>query len=245
MTLSSQENTLFQKKSLYDTFFYSCSYFRAHPTTLLLKILGGGCMGHPPPQILGGTVPPVPPRSPPLSRTTRYRRHWDTVDLNVLIDSSFSTGDAFTRPEKSCLTEAITGLFLVAVSSIPIVFLLFKAFQQLAKHYCRICLIDRKLSMWHLFTLGLLYNPWSLIVGFANKTVGTVISHNAWADTGFIRSPFRILVESIQRMCRPRPILLRSIQFIDHFYSSVRDGGRNIELNHVGTNARELAENVG
>src|SRR6218665_1008146 len=48
------------------TLFLLCSYFRAHPTTLLLKILGGGCMGHPPPQILGGTVPPVPPRSLPL-----------------------------------------------------------------------------------------------------------------------------------------------------------------------------------
>src|SRR6218665_1166411 len=32
------------------------SYFRAHPTTLLLKIFGGGgeCMGRPPPQTLGG-----------------------------------------------------------------------------------------------------------------------------------------------------------------------------------------------
>ena len=37
-----------------------CSYFRARPTTLLLKILGDGCMGGSPLEILGGTVPPVP-----------------------------------------------------------------------------------------------------------------------------------------------------------------------------------------
>src|SRR6218665_2651674 len=56
MTLASQENTLF----------LLCSYFRAHPTTLLLKILGGRMHGRAPPQILDGTVPPSPPRSPPL-----------------------------------------------------------------------------------------------------------------------------------------------------------------------------------
>src|SRR6218665_1843688 len=47
--------------------FFTLSYFHAHPTTLLLKILGDQCMGRPPPQIFGGTVPPSPPRSPPLS----------------------------------------------------------------------------------------------------------------------------------------------------------------------------------
>ena len=42
------------------TRFLLCSYFCAHPTTLLLQILEG--MGRPPPQIcLGGTVPPSLP----------------------------------------------------------------------------------------------------------------------------------------------------------------------------------------
>ena len=41
------------------------SYFRAHPTTLLLKILGDGCIGRPPPQTLGGPSP-NPPRYPPM-----------------------------------------------------------------------------------------------------------------------------------------------------------------------------------
>src|SRR6218665_2678731 len=51
MTLSSQEKHLF----------LLFSYFRAHPTTLLLKILGGRMHGpFPPPQTLGGTVLPVP-----------------------------------------------------------------------------------------------------------------------------------------------------------------------------------------
>src|SRR6218665_2980391 len=40
--------------------FLLCSYFRVHPTTLLLKILGGRIQGPSPPQIFLGTVPPVP-----------------------------------------------------------------------------------------------------------------------------------------------------------------------------------------
>ena len=43
-----------------DTFFLLCSYFRAHPTTLLLKILGGRMHGPSPPQYLGDR-PPSPP----------------------------------------------------------------------------------------------------------------------------------------------------------------------------------------
>src|SRR6218665_1778906 len=56
MTISSQEKHNFSL----------CSCFHAHPTTLLLKILGDQCMGGPPTSNFGGTVPPVPPRSPPL-----------------------------------------------------------------------------------------------------------------------------------------------------------------------------------
>src|SRR6218665_637778 len=54
MTISSQENHHFSL----------CSYFHAHPTTLLLKILGGPIHG-PSPHLKfgGGTVPPVHPRS--------------------------------------------------------------------------------------------------------------------------------------------------------------------------------------
>jgi len=46
--------------------FLLCSYFHAHPTTLLLKILGDQCMGRPPISNFCGDRPPVPPRSPPL-----------------------------------------------------------------------------------------------------------------------------------------------------------------------------------
>src|SRR6218665_1864820 len=57
MTPSSQEKHLF----------LLCSYFHAHPTTLLLKILGGPMHGTSPHLKFGGrTVHPVPPRSPPL-----------------------------------------------------------------------------------------------------------------------------------------------------------------------------------
>src|SRR6218665_2508369 len=73
MTLSSQEKHPF----------LLCSYFHAHPTTLLLKILGDQGMGRPPPQIWGGPSPSLP-RSPPLARThththTRAHTHMRTV----------------------------------------------------------------------------------------------------------------------------------------------------------------------
>src|SRR6218665_115736 len=53
-----------------NTFFLLCSYFRAHPTTLLPKILGGRMHGPSPPQIWGER-PPSPPRSPPLGTITK------------------------------------------------------------------------------------------------------------------------------------------------------------------------------
>src|SRR6218665_1639422 len=66
MTISSQGNHHFSL----------CSYFHAHPTTLLLQILGGPMHGpsphlkfwggRPPPPPLSITAPPVPPKSPPL-----------------------------------------------------------------------------------------------------------------------------------------------------------------------------------
>src|SRR6218665_3353358 len=47
--------------------FSLCSYFHAHPTTLLLKILGGPMHGPSPHlKFWGGPSPPDPPRSPPL-----------------------------------------------------------------------------------------------------------------------------------------------------------------------------------
>src|SRR6218665_320251 len=56
ITISSQEKHNFSL----------CSCFHAHPTTLLLKILGGPMHGRSPHLKFGGAVPPVPPRSPPL-----------------------------------------------------------------------------------------------------------------------------------------------------------------------------------
>src|SRR6218665_3287036 len=50
----------FRTEFLYDTFFLLCSYFRAHLTILLLKILGGRMHGQSPTSNFGGTVPPVP-----------------------------------------------------------------------------------------------------------------------------------------------------------------------------------------
>src|SRR6218665_3094369 len=77
MTISSQENHHFSL----------CSYFHAHPTTLLLNILGGDqCMGRPPTSNFGGTVPPVPPRSPPLLIPSLFAFHLGlSVNFSIYI----------------------------------------------------------------------------------------------------------------------------------------------------------------
>src|SRR6218665_1176737 len=53
------------------TQFSLCSCFHAHPTTLLLIILGGPMHGRSPHLNFWGDRPPSPPRSPPLF--LRYR----------------------------------------------------------------------------------------------------------------------------------------------------------------------------
>src|SRR6218665_2777145 len=57
LTLSSQEKHLF-----FTLFILS----RASNNTTSLNIGGNQCMGRPPTSNFGGTVPPSPPRSPPL-----------------------------------------------------------------------------------------------------------------------------------------------------------------------------------
>ena len=62
MSLSAQEKPILKKEFLYDTFLL----FRAHPTTLLLKILGGRIMAVPHLKFRGDRLP-SPPRFSPLS----------------------------------------------------------------------------------------------------------------------------------------------------------------------------------
>src|SRR6218665_1441311 len=71
MTISSQENHHFSL----------CSYFHAHPTTLLLKILGGPMHGPSPTSNFGGTVPQSHPRSPPLDDDTHLEKRIDAVKV--------------------------------------------------------------------------------------------------------------------------------------------------------------------
>src|SRR6218665_2020423 len=53
--------TTISEKTSFRTLFLLCSYFRARPTTLLLKILGGtDAWAVPHLKFFGGTVPPVP-----------------------------------------------------------------------------------------------------------------------------------------------------------------------------------------
>src|SRR6218665_3309443 len=61
-----RKTTISEENSLTTTFLL-CSCFRAHPTTLLLKILWGPMHGPSPHlKFFLGDRPPVPPRSPPL-----------------------------------------------------------------------------------------------------------------------------------------------------------------------------------
>src|SRR6218665_983009 len=97
MTISSQEK-------------HHCSLgscFHAHPTTLLLKILGGPMHGpSPPPQIFWGTVPPSPLlglrpcliESPDTYSTPSWRVHgWK----NELADEfSVNSGQKFSVPQR-------------------------------------------------------------------------------------------------------------------------------------------------
>src|SRR6218665_496144 len=53
--------TTFSEKNSFMTPFLLCSYFRAHPTTLLLKILGGRMYGPSPTSNFWGDRPPIPP----------------------------------------------------------------------------------------------------------------------------------------------------------------------------------------
>src|SRR6218665_691634 len=63
-----KKTTISQKGFLYITLFYSVRAFARIRQHYFSKYWGDGCMGRPPPHILRGTVPPVPPRSPPLLR---------------------------------------------------------------------------------------------------------------------------------------------------------------------------------
>src|SRR6218665_1755047 len=64
--------TISEKDSLTTPFFFLFSYFRAHPTTLLLKILGGRMHGPSPTSNLGGPSPRSPPLAEVHERSTNY-----------------------------------------------------------------------------------------------------------------------------------------------------------------------------
>jgi len=58
---------IISEKYSFMTPFLLCSYFRAHPTTLLLKNIGGtDAWAVPPPKKNFEGLPPSPPKSPPL-----------------------------------------------------------------------------------------------------------------------------------------------------------------------------------
>src|SRR6218665_1878039 len=91
MTISSQENHHFSL----------CSYFHAHPTTLLLKILGGtNAWAVPPPQILGGPSP-----SPPLGLRPCIDTPW--ILIHAVSQQTFTKcklNETLWNNERSCHT---------------------------------------------------------------------------------------------------------------------------------------------
>src|SRR6218665_1840292 len=88
-TLSTQEKQKnhYLKKFLNKTIFYSVHPFAHIRQHYFSRYWGDQCMGRPPPQIwgtvptsnLGGTVPPVPPRSPPLLHGLYYSEALPTI----------------------------------------------------------------------------------------------------------------------------------------------------------------------
>src|SRR6218665_321510 len=78
--------TISEKKS-FMTHFLLCSYLRAHPTNLLLKILGGQMHGSSPTSNFLGAVPTIFPRSPPLFLSIPF--HSITFNHIVINSSTF------------------------------------------------------------------------------------------------------------------------------------------------------------
>ena len=68
MTPFLTKNLYFRTKNSFMSHFLGTSYFPAHPITLLLQILEGRMHGPSPTSNFGGTVPPVPPKSPPVGQ---------------------------------------------------------------------------------------------------------------------------------------------------------------------------------
>src|SRR6218665_1805604 len=98
--------TTISEKNSFMTPFLLCSYSRAHQTTVLLKILGDGCMGCPPPQIFLGDRPSsVSPRSPPLH-----------VDLQEICSKVVT----FEENRIICPEIAVNGQFLPRKSKFPL-----------------------------------------------------------------------------------------------------------------------------
>src|SRR6218665_1178850 len=94
MTLSSQEQPLFQKRiNSFMTLFLLCSYFRAHPTTLLLKILEERMHGPSPISNLGGPSPQSPLGIRPWSYYTEVHEYSgkQSAVVNALIFSKSLT----------------------------------------------------------------------------------------------------------------------------------------------------------
>src|SRR6218665_283144 len=80
MTLSSQQKALFQQKnSLATPIFLLSSNFRAHPTTLLLKILGGPMHGPSHHLKFWGTVPQSPLGLRPCRQTATATSYKELV----------------------------------------------------------------------------------------------------------------------------------------------------------------------
>jgi len=90
-----------ENNSMMTPFLKLCSCFYAHPTnTILLKILGHGCISRPPTSNLLGGVPPVPPRSPPMWRRHFWIYRWMGNWMSGLTDLP-NAQPTYTMPTKN------------------------------------------------------------------------------------------------------------------------------------------------
>ena len=91
-----RKNTILEKNSFITPLFYSVRISHASDNTTIQNIGGDGCMGRPPPQILGGPSPHSPLGLRPCTRgpkrklyAERSRVAYKTANLNFSIYSLF------------------------------------------------------------------------------------------------------------------------------------------------------------
>jgi len=107
------KKSLFQKKFLDDTFFLLSSYFRTHPTTLFLKILGGRMHLPPPTSNFWGKVPPKSPPMLPNSKHLLFILEKWQPSIKLWYFFRLLKGNVYSRTIRSIVTALKPSAFFI------------------------------------------------------------------------------------------------------------------------------------